>query len=374
MGLFDKKYCDVCGEKIGLLGNRKLEDGNLCKDCAKKLSPFFSERRQSTVEEIKQQLAYREQNEQQLAFFNPTRTIGSDKKVYVDEMNRKFIITSASNWREYNPDIIELSQVTSVNVDIEEERNEITRTDSQGNEVSYNPPRYEYEYIFNVEICVDSPWFNVIEFELTEYRSRPDSRYSELYRNYEREADELRMLLMPSMYANRQFNGQYAQPNNQYGQQMPYQGQQNGYAGQGYPQYTQQNGTFPQQPQQMQGGYNQQCVAQQPNQQSQQVGYSQQQYQQGGYTQPPYQQQGVVNPNLQYQNAAVGMWVCQNCNTRNTGKFCEGCGSQQQQPMTNQYNGSNAYGGYSFSCDKCGWIPSDPQNIPRFCPQCGAAF
>ena len=32
MGLFDKKICDICGEKIGLLGNRKLDDGNLCKD------------------------------------------------------------------------------------------------------------------------------------------------------------------------------------------------------------------------------------------------------------------------------------------------------------------------------------------------------
>ena len=52
MGFFDKKYCDVCGEKIGLLGNRKLEDGNLCKDCAAKLSPFFSERKFSTVEEV----------------------------------------------------------------------------------------------------------------------------------------------------------------------------------------------------------------------------------------------------------------------------------------------------------------------------------
>ena len=30
MGLFDKKYCDICGEKIGLLGNRKLDDRNLC--------------------------------------------------------------------------------------------------------------------------------------------------------------------------------------------------------------------------------------------------------------------------------------------------------------------------------------------------------
>lgn len=34
MGLFDKKYCDICGEKIGLLGNCKLDDGNLCKECA----------------------------------------------------------------------------------------------------------------------------------------------------------------------------------------------------------------------------------------------------------------------------------------------------------------------------------------------------
>ena len=57
MGFFDKKYCDVCGEKIGLLGNRKLEDGNLCKNCAKKLSPWFDERRHSTVAQIKEQLA-----------------------------------------------------------------------------------------------------------------------------------------------------------------------------------------------------------------------------------------------------------------------------------------------------------------------------
>ena len=67
MGLFDKKYCDVCGEKIGLLGNRKLEDGNLCKDCARKLSPWFSERRNSSVNEIKRQLEYREENRGRVA-------------------------------------------------------------------------------------------------------------------------------------------------------------------------------------------------------------------------------------------------------------------------------------------------------------------
>ena len=71
MGLFDKKYCDICGEKIGLLGNRKLENGNLCKNCAKKLSPWFSDRRNSTVEEIKAQLAYREENRQKVAHSTP---------------------------------------------------------------------------------------------------------------------------------------------------------------------------------------------------------------------------------------------------------------------------------------------------------------
>ena len=67
MGLFDKKYCDICGAKIGLLGNRKLEDGNLCKNCAAKLSPWFSDRRQSTVAEIGEQLSYREANREKVS-------------------------------------------------------------------------------------------------------------------------------------------------------------------------------------------------------------------------------------------------------------------------------------------------------------------
>ena len=62
MGLFDKKYCSICDAKIGLLGNRKLDDGNLCKDCASKLSPWFSDRRHSTVEQVREQLDYREAN------------------------------------------------------------------------------------------------------------------------------------------------------------------------------------------------------------------------------------------------------------------------------------------------------------------------
>ncbi len=201
MGLFDKKYCDVCGEKIGLLGNRKLEDGNLCKDCARKLSPFFSERRRSTVEEIKQQLAYREENEKQLGYFNPTLVFGNNEKIYVDASARKFIVTRSSNWRAANPDIIDFSQVISIDTDIVENKDEIFREDSEGNRSSYNPPRYEVEYEFNVSIQVNSPWFSQIELELSD-GNRPESRMTDLYREYERQVYELQNLLTGNGSAN----------------------------------------------------------------------------------------------------------------------------------------------------------------------------
>ena len=42
----------------------------------------------------------------------------------------------------------------------------------------YNPKRYEFSYEFRVVINVDSPWFDDISFELSEFSRRPDSTYS----------------------------------------------------------------------------------------------------------------------------------------------------------------------------------------------------
>ena len=106
MGLFDKKHCDVCGNEISMFGNRKLEDGNICKDCDSKLSKCFDERRWSTVEQIKKQLEYREKNQELLESFNPTKTIGKKYKVYIDEEKRLFAVSDEKDWRSDNPDII----------------------------------------------------------------------------------------------------------------------------------------------------------------------------------------------------------------------------------------------------------------------------
>lgn len=206
MGLFDKKYCDICGEKIGFLGNCKLEDGNLCKDCARKLSPFFSNRRHSTVEDIKNQLAYRAENERKLAEFSPYITFEGSKNVHINPWSEEFIVTGLSDWRSGNPDLIHFSQVTSVNTEIRENKEEIFYEDSDGNRKSYDPPRYECDYAFNVEILVDSPWFTSIELELSD-GNRPNSPYTDLYREYEQKMHKLSDILQRRDEEHRVFDG-----------------------------------------------------------------------------------------------------------------------------------------------------------------------
>ncbi|MCR5319288.1 MAG: DUF4428 domain-containing protein [Treponema sp.] len=167
MGLFEKKYCDFCGEKIGLLGNRKLEDGNMCKNCAAKLSPWFNERRHSTKADIQAQLEYREQNKSLVAAFNATQTLGNDTRLLIDEGARKFMVTRAKDLQSANPDVLDFSQAVGCDLDIQEDKTELKQEDSNGNSTSYNPPRYEYSYSFEVRIRVSSPYFDEMSFDLS---------------------------------------------------------------------------------------------------------------------------------------------------------------------------------------------------------------
>lgn len=212
MGLFDKifekKICSICGGEIGLLGNRKLEDGNCCKNCAAKLSPFFSDRRSSTVEEIKQQLEYREENKDAVAAFHTTRVIGGDSsKIYIDEAARKFMVTYARNLKEANPDVIDFAQVTGCEMDISEDREEVMRKDKDGNEVSYVPPRFTCSYDFEFTIYVNHPYFSEINFRLNSSSVEttpeggapairiPDPRTNIEYREYEQMGNDIKAIL-----------------------------------------------------------------------------------------------------------------------------------------------------------------------------------
>ncbi|MCQ2407110.1 MAG: DUF4428 domain-containing protein [Oscillospiraceae bacterium] len=167
MGLFDKKYCDVCGEKIGLLGNRKLEDGNLCKSCASKLSPWFTGRRHSALANIKCQIEDREANKARVAAFRRSQKLGSDgRALYLDEVQGSFAVCYESDWKTGNPDILPLSAVTACRYECEEHRTERKRRDANGNMVSFTPPVYDYSYDYHIVIDVDHPYIDELKFRV----------------------------------------------------------------------------------------------------------------------------------------------------------------------------------------------------------------
>ena len=189
---FSKEACNVCGKEIRM-GKRKLEDGMICKECAGKLSPFFSERRQSTLAEINDQLAYREANKGSVAAFNVTRTLGTNTKVLLDEDARKFLVTYSNRWRDENPDVIDFSQVTGCDIDVRESRTEIKKENEDGTKVSYNPPRYDIDYSIYAIIHVNSPWFN--EIEVKTHSGSIEERGSAEYNSAEQVAFDIRTAL-----------------------------------------------------------------------------------------------------------------------------------------------------------------------------------
>lgn len=168
--LFEKKDCEICGGEIGLFGNRKLMDGDMCKACAAKLSPWFTDRRESTVAQIKKQLAYREENAAELqTSFRPTKTLGEYYKMYVMYENgcpSKFVVSRDADYVEENADIIKFTDVTSCNVDIREDKCELKRKTEDGEEVSYHPPRFEYRYDFCIELGINNPYFDNVSFRI----------------------------------------------------------------------------------------------------------------------------------------------------------------------------------------------------------------
>lgn len=102
--------------------------------------------------------------------------------------------------------ILNYLQLTGSHLDIGEGRRELRRTDKDGKQVSYDPPRYEYSYNFDFAITVDTPYFDEMSFRLN---PRPiileseapsvfslvrsiDPSYNIEYRRYIQLADEMR--------------------------------------------------------------------------------------------------------------------------------------------------------------------------------------
>lgn len=167
--VFKKKDCEICGKEVGLLGYKKLQDGEICKGCVKLHSPWFEDCRESTVAQIKEQLAYREQNARELEGFTVSRTIGDTYKMYIEDVDgvpTRFFVTSSSDYMKANPDIISFKDVMSCLTDVQVRDEEVKQEDGEGKMVSCEPPRYKHHHDFYIKMEINNPYFDDIRFRI----------------------------------------------------------------------------------------------------------------------------------------------------------------------------------------------------------------
>lgn len=345
MGLFDrfkKQDCEICGKEVGMFGYKKLEDGEICKDCVKLLSPWFDDRRHATVEQIRQQLAYREENRRNLASFRPTKIYGEQYELKVEFQGgipTRFVVARTDDHMEENADIISFRDVTSFEIDTNEHKREVEYRNADGQMVSYNPPRYEYSYDFYADMKINHPYFDDIRFKLN------------------RNSIELQTVASPTQIFVRAFDPMM------------------------YPEYREQRSRWDELEAVFRAGMQGTTIT--TNQDLLTAVSSALVNAVTGNAAP-----AAVAPVMAAAPAAL-TWRCAACGTENEGKFCVGCGSPKPADhgtwvcscgARNTGNFCNECGGRKpaaaqvFRCNRCGWQPVDTGSIPRFCPECGNRF
>lgn len=397
--LFEKKVCDLCGGEIGLLGNKKLEDGNCCKECAGKLSPWFDERRHSTVEQIQRQLTAREENRRKLQTWNHDLVFGEHQKLYVKFQGKipdTFVISSASNYKESNADILEFRHLSSCDADIRESRRELKQKNAQGEEVSFNPPRYEYSYEFYIKLMVmGCEYIDDIRFRL----NRNTLKLETIQRG------DRRGLVFNQTFDPMQFP-EYRELKNELDticrvfscgrQSIPYEGNAAA-GGDGIQSLLDQIRNAPDldTAMQLQAALAMMTIAN-PNrehinaQAAQALAQVQNRCMLGSAAGYPGGNAGYHRPAAPAASAASG-WVCQSCGSTNTGKFCSGCGNPKPAPAAQQTGwkcfcgtvntgrfcnecGTTRFSPEQIWCSECSWTVEEDGIIPKFCPNCGKRF
>ena len=167
MGLFSRKECDVCKKKLSLAEGLKCLDGSICSECKKKMSPLFTDYKNTPIEKIKEHLVYREENKSRVKVFVAAETFGEYPKVMVDRKHNWFVVTKVTKLSDENPDVFDLSDIQNVLVEIEENKRELHFTNKKGKTCSYKPARYEFTYQFKVNIQMNHPFIKMISLKIT---------------------------------------------------------------------------------------------------------------------------------------------------------------------------------------------------------------
>lgn len=333
MGLFDKKFCDICGDKINMLTQQKLNDGLLCSDCKHKLGSFTDSWKSRSVEDVKKHLELREQNKQKYQQFSCMATAGGRNSTLQVDFNNRWFIFAVDN-RDYksgNPQVFDFSQLQDFWIELDYR----SMSDSDGDGIPDSRDNFDNGPQMNRggfgsfmnNMNMQNSMVNVPLSAQPFIRNSSSASFSSTTVKEVSAVNVCFRVTDPYITKPISFNAAYVSSGNNMELMQAYDCavqimqlcQQIKQAGAQQP-----TGGCYGQP--MQGGYqpmNNGCGQSMQNQT-----YSQQPMQ-GGYAQPqqPMQNQGYAQPQQSVQNAA---WFCPNCGTQNTGNFCMNCGTTKQ--------------------------------------------
>ena len=183
MGLFKKENCCLCGGKTGML-DKKCLSGKVCKECVKKMSPWFDDYKNSIAGALDAQRMGREIDAGliQTKIYNFSKIFGEFGVILIDEKEKKFIafpdtskglfgnqrkVTSIDDVIDLGPDIIRFDQVEDFEIDITETTREEKQT-VNGQQVSYNPPHILYMETFTLRMKINHPYVKSIYIQLND--------------------------------------------------------------------------------------------------------------------------------------------------------------------------------------------------------------
>ena len=164
------EYCILCGAEASSFGSRSVAEGWLCGGCVEKMSPWFRCRQDTTSEQLRAHLDYREKNRAFVADFHPNARLWKNPALYLDDARQWFAVSDAAikDFPAENPDILEYGQILQCDTEIEEHRTEIKRLAPGLGRISYRPKRYNYRFHIWLRILVRHPFFDEMRFCLNQ--------------------------------------------------------------------------------------------------------------------------------------------------------------------------------------------------------------
>ena len=147
-----QETCSVCGNRLTRYGSKQLKDGILCRNCAKLCSGWlekadFAER---TVDQIKEHLEYRRQNQERVNEFKGNKIIDGKFSLYVNDDEKTFLITKRSDYVKDNADVFSIGEISKIDI---VERKYVRK---DGSDVY-------------VQLFVNHPQFASVKFQVNEF-------------------------------------------------------------------------------------------------------------------------------------------------------------------------------------------------------------